>query len=82
MILKKHSSQQEPQMSEPSQQLTVLCDNGADKADVTENVLPTKDSDLCSHKAPAQPKLMTSWQLCSLRETCLLPSQLSHKRAH
>lgn len=75
-------SQQEPHMSEPSQQLTVLYDNRADKADVTENVLSTKDSDLRSQKIPAQPKLMTPWQLCSLNETCLLPLPLSCKRSH
>lgn len=76
------SSQQEPHLSEPSQQLTVLYDNKAGKADGMANVLSTKHCDLCSQKAPTQPKLMTSWQLCSLSEICLLPSQLSHKRAH
>lgn len=40
------NSQQEPRMSEPLQQLNVLYDNEADKADVMANVLLTKDSDL------------------------------------
>lgn len=76
------SSQQEPHLSEPSQELTVLYDNEAGKADGMANVLLTEDSDLRSQKAPVQPKLMTSWQLFSLSEICLLPSQLSHKRPY